>query len=46
MGKENITPKEVRPSTTHGDKNLLSRQNFTPDVAIVVAPKKKRKSSI
>ena len=43
MGKEKITLKEVRPSTTRGGKNLPSRPNFSPYVAFVVAPKKKEK---
>ena len=42
MGKEKITPKEVRPSTTRGGKNLPSRPNFSPNVAYAVAPKKKK----
>ena len=42
MGKENITSKEVRPSTTRGGKNLPSSLNFSPDVASAVAPKKKK----
>ena len=44
MGKEKNTPNEVRPSTTRGGKDLLSRKNFSPDVASAVVPKKKGKN--
>ena len=43
MGKEKITPKEVRPSTTRGGTDLPSRPNFSPNAASAVAPKKKGK---
>ena len=43
MGKENTTPKEIRPSTTHAGYNLPSRPNFSPDAASAVVPKKKGK---
>ena len=43
MGKEKITPKEVRPSTTHRGTDLPSRPNFSPNVASAVATMKKVK---
>ena len=43
MGKEKTTPKEVRPSTTRGGKDLPSRPNFSPDAASAVVPKKRGK---
>ena len=44
MGKEKITPKEVRPSTTRRGTELLSRPNFSPNAVSAVAPKKKGKA--
>ena len=43
MGKEKITPKEVRPSTTRRGTDLLSRPNFSPNGVSAVVPKKKGK---
>ena len=43
-GKGKNTPKEVRPSTTRGGKDLPSRQNFSPDVASAIVTKKKGKN--
>ena len=43
MGKETTTPKEIKPSTTRGGKDLLNRKNFSPEVASAVVPKKKGK---
>jgi hypothetical protein len=44
MGKEQNSPKEVRPSTTRRGTDLPSRPNFSPNAASAIIAKKKEKA--